>query len=105
MKILIFALLFVPAVLFGQCSGKPSQFPDKPYELKQPVTRDVEEYFFYYSEKQENLNMQTLEPEYVPMWVRGEQVTLFSKKPISKEDCPDCIFVIFAPLTAIKYGY
>ena len=100
-----FFLLF-PITLFSQCSGIPSQFPK--YELKQPVFRDTSEYFFYYSDAEETRRMEITKPEYPPMWIlriRGEQVNIFSKKPLSSKDCPDCVFVCFAPITAIKYEY
>lgn len=73
------------------------------YKLIQPVFRDNREYFWYYSADIEHAEMSIFESSYRYQWIKGEPVTIYREYPITKDECPDCIFVTFAPLWAVKY--
>ena len=102
-----YLFILFPFWIQAQTFTPEMDFPKREvdYKLIQPVFQnDAEEYFWYYSADIEHAEMSVLESSYRYKWIRGEAVTIARKVPITKEECPDCIFVIFAPLNAVKYS-
>jgi hypothetical protein len=94
-----------------ECNAQPQGYPP-PYELKQPVfrpdplldSRFETEYFWYYSEAQEMSLSGMSEANYRPKWINGEPVTFCRARAIEPNECPDCVFVTYAPWSAVKYA-
>lgn len=100
----LFILFFMA---LQECTAQPNDYkPSLPYELKQPVFRESNEpeYFFYYSEKLEASLSGMEETNYRPKWVNGQPVTFCRARQISYKECPDCVFVTYAPWSAVKYA-